>query len=62
MRDAARRLQSGEVRSVRIREPGTAVAYSKNADYLRTFAYVKRLETTWFGRLPYIRRFERLRL
>jgi hypothetical protein len=47
---------------VRIREPGTAVAYSKNADYLRTFAYVKRLETTWFGRLPYIRRFERLRL
>ncbi|CAL5005522.1 unnamed protein product [Urochloa decumbens] len=45
MRDAGKRLQSGEVRSVRIGgEPGTAVAYCKDANELRTFAYVETTE------------------
>ncbi|CAO2207134.1 unnamed protein product [Urochloa humidicola] len=39
-----RRLPCGEVRSVRIGEPGTAVAYCKDGYYLRTSAYVETTE------------------
>ena len=45
MRNAAGRLQSGEVRSLRIRDEGTVVAYCKDGYYhLRTFAYVETTE------------------
>ncbi|CAL5001451.1 unnamed protein product [Urochloa decumbens] len=44
MRDAGRRLSCGEVRSVRIGEPGMEVAYCKDGYYLQTFAYVETTE------------------
>ncbi|CAL4999566.1 unnamed protein product [Urochloa decumbens] len=44
MRDAGRRLLTSEVRSVRIEEPGTAVASFKEPGCLRTFAYVETTE------------------
>ncbi|CAL5005502.1 unnamed protein product [Urochloa decumbens] len=44
MRDAGRRLLSSEVRSVRIEEPGTAVASFKEPGCLRTFANVETTE------------------
>ncbi|CAO2173245.1 unnamed protein product [Urochloa humidicola] len=44
LRDAGRRLQNGEVRSVRIGDPGTTVAYCKDGYYIRTFAYVETTE------------------
>ena len=37
-------LRRGEVRSVRIGEPGTAAACFKNGSYLRTFAYEETTE------------------
>ncbi|CAL4999536.1 unnamed protein product [Urochloa decumbens] len=44
MRDAGRKLLSSEVRSVRIEEPGTALASFKEPGCLRTFAYVETTE------------------
>uniref|UniRef100_K3YLH9 F-box domain-containing protein n=2 Tax=Setaria italica TaxID=4555 RepID=K3YLH9_SETIT len=44
LRGAGRRLPRGEVRSVRIEEPGMAVAYREDGYYLETFAYVETTE------------------
>ena len=41
---AHRMHDSGEVRSLRIREQGTVAAYCKDGYHLRTFAYVETTE------------------